>query len=946
MIGFGQSQTYVPDDNFEQELINLGYDNILDNFVNTSNIDNISSLYLPQANIYDLTGIEDFISLDHLTIYLNQLTSLDISQNTELTFLNCSGNLLTTLDVSQNSNLTHLYCDGWPTVPGQLTSLITAGAYSLEIIDCSDNQLNNIDVSQNTNLRRLIINGNLFTSFNLSSNTKLEELYCQYNQLTSLNTSGADSLHSLYCFNNELTSLDVSQNISLVSLACYNNNLIDLNLKNGNNHNMWIDDTDDTWSGIHCSNNPYLDCILVDDSVWSNANWITSYWIDPQHYFSNNCNGGTQQTYVPDNNFEAYLESNGMGNGIANDDSVFTHNIDTLTFLDINFHNISDLTGIEAFTGLNIFLCEGNQLTSLDVSNNIALTVLNCSTNVLTSLNLSQNTALEYLECGLNQLTSLDLSTNTALTELNCYGNELTSLDVRNGNNTNLTGFWAENNPNLFCIDVDDPVWSATNWPCDPWSSFSYSCGAPQTYVPDDNFEQALITLGYDNVLDDSVITANINTVNNLDISSSNISDLTGIEAFTALTSLNCHHNEIFSLDLSQNTDLTLLNCSINLLTTLNVSNNTALTYLDCSINALTSLDVSQNTALTSLDCSSNQLPSLDVSQNADLTEFYCAMNQLTSLDVRNGNNTNLTGFWAENNPNLFCIDVDDPVWSTANWTVVNYSIDAQHYFSNNCNGETQQTYLPDDSFEAYLEANGMGNGIANDDYVFTSNINTVTSLYVSSQNIADLTGIEDFVSLTDLNCASNQLTNLDVSQNTALTNLFCYDNQIQNLDLSNNLNLSWLWCENNQLTYLDITQNVNLVNLTCHNNNLTYIDLSGQNGFINLYLFGNNLSSLDLSHFACGSIAEPWIDSNPDLECIQVNNVSCWDSAYTWGIDTTFQYFSTNCSLPTSIEEHTKNKELLKVTDVLGRETKGTKNEVFFYIYDNGTVEKRIVIE
>jgi arginyl-tRNA synthetase len=48
----------------------------------------------------------------------------------------------------------------------------------------------------------------------------------------------------------------------------------------------------------------------------------------------------------------------------------------------------------------------------------------------------------------------------------------------------------------------------------------------------------------------------------------------------------------------------------------------------------------------------------------------------------------------------------------------------------------------------------------------------------------------------------------------------------------------------------------------------------------------------------------------------------------------------------PNIIQEHTTNKELLKVTDLLGRETKGTKNEVLFYIYDDGTVEKRIVIE
>jgi len=46
-----------------------------------------------------------------------------------------------------------------------------------------------------------------------------------------------------------------------------------------------------------------------------------------------------------------------------------------------------------------------------------------------------------------------------------------------------------------------------------------------------------------------------------------------------------------------------------------------------------------------------------------------------------------------------------------------------------------------------------------------------------------------------------------------------------------------------------------------------------------------------------------------------------------------------------TSIQEHTTNKELLKITDLLGRETKQT-NQPLFYIYDDGTVEKRIVIE
>ena len=47
-----------------------------------------------------------------------------------------------------------------------------------------------------------------------------------------------------------------------------------------------------------------------------------------------------------------------------------------------------------------------------------------------------------------------------------------------------------------------------------------------------------------------------------------------------------------------------------------------------------------------------------------------------------------------------------------------------------------------------------------------------------------------------------------------------------------------------------------------------------------------------------------------------------------------------------TAINEHTSNKELIKVTDILGRETKGTKNEPLFHIYNDGTVEKKIIIE
>ena len=76
---------------------------------------------------------------------------------------------------------------------------------------------------------------------------------------------------------------------------------------------------------------------------------------------------------------------------------------------------------------------------------------------------------------------------------------------------------------------------------------------AQQTYVPDNAFEQKLINMGLDNILDDYVTTANISSVTNLSIWNLMISDLTGIEDFTALISLDCSGNQLTSLDISNN---------------------------------------------------------------------------------------------------------------------------------------------------------------------------------------------------------------------------------------------------------------------------------------------------------------------------------------------------------------------------------------------------------
>lgn len=198
------------------------------------------------------------------------------------------------------------------------------------------------------------------------------------------------------------------------------------------------------------------------------------------------------------------------------------------------------------------------------------------------------------------------------------------------------------------------------------------------TTIPDSNFEQALIDLGHDDVLDGEVLNSNIAIIENLVVQDYDISELTGIESFTSLKSLNCYSNQITSLDLTQNVLLEDLNCSNNFLpvldltqnpelTTINcvgseiasldVTQNSNLEYLYCPINMLTSLDLSQNPLLYFLGCQENQITSLDLSNNPLLTTLYCHENNLSCLNVNNGNNEDLWDFTAYFNPQLTCIE-------------------------------------------------------------------------------------------------------------------------------------------------------------------------------------------------------------------------------------------------------------------------------------------------
>ena len=209
-------RTYIPDNVFEQKLINLGYDDVLDDYVLTSNISGITSIDLQRTGagtpnvmeIKDITGIEDFISLVSLNLINNGITSsIDLSKMTNLNTFSASSNLFPSIDVSNNPNLTDLRIQSGP-----LSSIDVSNNPNLSTLMVGSTNLNSLNISNNNQLRVLSISTTSITTVDVSSKSALEELYAHYANLSSLDVSNNSNLNRCYIQGNpNLICAQVSQ---------------------------------------------------------------------------------------------------------------------------------------------------------------------------------------------------------------------------------------------------------------------------------------------------------------------------------------------------------------------------------------------------------------------------------------------------------------------------------------------------------------------------------------------------------------------------------------------------------------------------------------------------------------------------------------------------------------------------------------------------------------
>ena len=746
------------------------------------------------------------------SLYIYDLQIMDltgIEYFSGLQALYCNNNDLTTLDLSHNTALTILWCYG-----NKLETLDLSNCARLTDLWCSENELSRLDVSVLPELTTLWCERNNLAELDLSANAKLIYLDCSVNLLTDLSVANNLDLEELWCYGNWLTELDVSRNAKLIKLRCANNLLTELDISN-NTELADLRCDGNLLTKLDVTRNKKIKNLFINDNYLTSPDDVIGwedlglFINDPEssnfptfRYYNQRVKPTLEITFA-----EAFPDGNfrSIVLDLLNEDGGGR--------TDSSLISEADKASLAIITKLSIRYRRIEDLTGIEYFT--GLTGLYVYGNLLTSIDLSKNTALTFLECDSNSLACLDLSRNTALEYVSCAANQLVTLDI--SNNPSLTGLHCAGNQ-LQNIDVsNNPL--LENLMC------------------------------YDNKLTE------------LDVSNNH-----DLKWFA------CDNNLLTELNLMGNPLLIELYCSINQLAKLDLSNNTALTSLYCGNNCLTELDLPANSVLERLSCGDNMLSELDISKNPALRYLYCNDNLLTGLDVSFNNSLAYLACY-----NNYLSSPDDVRgWQDMGLTInspealLNGNFIFYNQHTKQEPGITFREAFPDPGFRGFILdlLNDLQPRYRDDDSLLDEqDIMTLAyrpHLDIYDLHIKDLTGIEYFPGLQALYCNNNELTTLDLSQNTALTTLWCYGNKLETVDMSNCLRLTDLWCSYNALTELDVSLFPELTTLWCERNNLTELDLSANTKLINLDCGGNLLTSLSVAN-------------NADLEVFW-----CYDNALT----------------------------------------------------------------
>jgi Leucine-rich repeat (LRR) protein len=298
-VSFGQ-YTSIPDPNFEQALIDLDHDDVIDGQILTSNVSGLDSLEIQDpigfGPISDLTGLQDFTSLKYLNVSGNQLSTYDFSSNLNLKFLDIGYCQISNVDISQNVLLETLIVR-----LNGLISIDVSNNQNLKVLITENNEnLDQIDVSQNPLLEKLNCYSNSLSNLILLNNQQLKELNFRDNSISNIDLSQNSNLEILNVSDNPISLIDfislpnlnvVLADFTLLQEVVINSEILDNLFLNDNPYLNCVNIKGCTnLYSFETNNTPSLICIEVSDPAQANALVNSFDWeIDNNNSFSSDC---------------------------------------------------------------------------------------------------------------------------------------------------------------------------------------------------------------------------------------------------------------------------------------------------------------------------------------------------------------------------------------------------------------------------------------------------------------------------------------------------------------------------------------------------------------------------------------------------------------------------------------------------------------------------------
>jgi len=580
---------------------------------------------------------------------------------------------------------------------------------------------------------------------------------------------------------------------------------------------------------------------------------------------------------IPDANFEDALITLGHDEG-AIDGLMYQDIAEEIITLDVSGKNISELTGITFFIQLEELRAHSNTLTTIDLTTLPKLRIVELYSNGITSIDLTNNPLLEFLDLDSNAVTVLDISNNLELEVLDVKANTLSVLDISKHQKIRKLAVgnrWNSPNSNTISSIAIDHLDLETLW--------IDRLPLAQTF----DFTQ------FPNLTFLSCSSIGLGTA-----------DLT---QNPLLETLSISANALIELDVSQNPNLTTIYCTNNLISDFDIShipvaqmellhlNNSP--NLSCiqvnaidAANARTDWQKDEDTYY-SLDCS---IPRPTVPIAASFEEALIALNLeegpadgviyqhlaegFTSLDLSEQGITDLSGI-------EYFVNLEELV----------IYFNPIRTFNPEKNVKLKKLHIGNwfdlgdkNSLITDLDVSALVN--LEDLYLSRVPINSINlsqntkllKLAISNMDIQSL-DLSNNLILNDLFCAFNsQMTFLDISKNIELVSLNSGGSPVGNIDVSHLVKLENLAMLFTQLTALDVSKNINLRLLAVPENQIKSIDVSNNIKLEQLWLTDNNFSRLDISTLAIDQLLLK-TEENPNLSCIQVNNVDAANARTDW---------------------------------------------------------------